>query len=158
MATILPPFFISLAALRAHNKKARAFISMVQSQPRSSRSRADRATPEAALLTSISSRPNCDSISSNMLSICSGSPTLALMMWALTPLSRASCAVLSAMLFLRKKFIMTSAPSSASFSVMARPMPREPPVINAILPLSAFSLPMFIPICLFRLFSARHRR
>src|SRR5690242_9447065 len=113
---------------------ARALMLSVQSQCLTSRSRAGRSTPDAALLTTMSTPPVVSMICSNNSSIAAGSPTLARTVQARTPWARISSAVFSAGSRLRKKFTYTSAPASARRKHVARPMPRPPPVTRAALP------------------------
>ena len=80
------------AALRTSVKNARAFAFSVQSQWRSSSSRAGLMTPVAALETSTSRAP----ISSTNAAALAGSPTLPRSSTASAPRSRSSPAVSSA--------------------------------------------------------------
>src|SRR5690606_37490795 len=137
MLTILPPPRRSMSRAACWAPKSNALLLMfnVQSQWFSSSSIKGRNTPEAALLMYMSKPPEVASISSNMALSFSISPTLALMRCTFDPVSRSiSAAVSSAGLRLRKKLMYTSHPSAASRLAMARPIPRLPPVTNAIFP------------------------
>ena len=95
-----------------------------------------------ALLTRMSSRPKRAIVPATQDSASSGFPT-----WAAVQATRSSGApaatrpaAASARSSALRDVIMTLAPASAKRAAMARPMPRLPPVISAVFPLSSSSI------------------
>ena len=129
-----PPFVISGTDCCASVFSARAFVSMQRRQCLSVSSSAGFSTPMAALLTTMSTRSNCFRNSTNASARLVGSLTSACTAIARRPMSRIALQTASASSWLLKYAIATSQPARASLSAVARPMPRAPPVMNAILP------------------------
>src|SRR2546428_1839866 len=127
-ATIRPPAGMSGAASWARRRSGRALVESTQSHCFADSSRPSLSTPEAALLTRMSSRPATRSTSAINRLISAGSFRSAGTRWATPPRSSTSRAVLEAASRFTKKFTKTRAPVSAKRSAMARPMPRPPPV------------------------------
>ena len=95
-----------------------------------------------ALLTRMSSRPKRASVPATQDWASSGFPT-----WAAVQATRSSGtppatrpAAASARSSALREVIMTLAPASAKRAAMARPIPRLPPVISAVFPLSSSSI------------------
>src|SRR2546426_11480139 len=90
----------------------------------------------AALLTTMSTRPNSARARSASRRTSADFPTSAISASARTPRFLASPTTASAAPALARVLTMTSAPRSASSKAMARPMLRPPPVTRATRPLS----------------------
>ena len=95
-----------------------------------------------ALLTRMSSRPKRATVAATQDCASSGLPT-----WAAVQANRPSAAppatrpaTASARSSALREVIMTLAPASAKRAAMARPIPRLPPVISAVFPLSSSSI------------------
>src|SRR6267142_4547210 len=127
-AMIRPPEVMIRAASWARMRSARAFVAMTQSHCLGESSSPSRSTPDAALLTTTSSRPARRSTSATSRLISAGSLRSAWSRCAEPPRRSTSCAVFSAASRFTKKFTNTQAPASAKRSAIARPMPRPPPV------------------------------
>ena len=92
-----------------------------------------------ALLTSTSSRPSRATVSAISMSQSAQCPTWQAIATALLPVdSRISAAAASHASSLREA-MTTSAPACASTPAIARPMPRDPPVTTATLPVRSWS-------------------
>ena len=87
-----------------------------------------------ALFTRISTLPNASAACLKRFSQSSGTVTFAANAAALTPCSSISLTVSSAASFIAISQITTFAPSDASFTLIALPIPRAPPVTIAVFP------------------------
>src|ERR1700730_7826038 len=135
MWTIEPPRASSCprAALCAIRNAPRRFVARIRSQLSSSISRNARSSAMPALLTSTSIRCQRSSAAATAPSTAAASLTSGECVHALPPAAAISCAACSSGL-LRRPISITSAPSLANRSAIARPIPCPAPVTTMFRP------------------------
>src|SRR5712692_2421953 len=135
MWTIAPPPAATwVRATRCAIRKApRRFVARMRSQPSSSISRNARSSAMPALLTSTSIRSQRSSAAATAPSTAAASLTSAECVHALPPAAAISCAAWSSG-SRRRPISITSAPSAANRSAIARPIPCPAPVTTTVRP------------------------